>query len=102
MPPKIWMLGFRASSPSQRFVVENGEMQGVEPFAKIRRRKRRNAVVDFDCFYPGVLLGFFHDFAGDVADGLVEKVVLVNLNFCCRLFEYDGAGFSFSGSSSSE
>ena len=54
-------------------------------------------MVDFNRFYPGVLLGFFHDFVGDVADGLVGKVVLQNLDLCRRLFENDGGNGNFAG-----
>ena len=52
-------------------------------------------MVDFNRFYPGVLLGFFHDFVGDVADGFVGKVVLQNLDLCRRLFENDGGNGNF-------
>ena len=56
----------------------------------MRCRERRDAVVDFDGFYPRILVGLFYDFAGDVVDGIFGKVVLMNLEFCGRLFEYDG------------
>ena len=47
-------------------------------------------MINFDRFHPRVLVGFFYDFLGYVADGFIRKVVLMNLEFSCWLFEYDG------------
>ena len=73
----------------------NIKPNGIYVDLTLGRGKRRNAVIDFNSFYPVVPVGLFFNFAGNLADRFFGKVILINLEFTRWLFEYDGGHRNF-------